>query len=86
MKLIMENWNRFLLNEAAKTAEELPEHVYITIKGNKNLFHVTYTDINGFSASKFAKELDIIKEFVFKWIYKFINRIFPWYGFFFRVI
>ena len=43
----MENWNRFLLNEAAKTAEELPEHVYITIKGNKNLFHVTYTDING---------------------------------------
>jgi len=27
--------------------------------------HITYTDINGFSASKFAKELDIIKEFVF---------------------
>ena len=26
---------------------------------------ITYTDINGFSASEFAKELDIIKEFVF---------------------
>jgi len=26
---------------------------------------ITYKDINGFSASEFAKELDIIKEFVF---------------------
>ena len=43
----MENWKRFLLNEAAKAAEELPEHVFITVKGDKDLFRVTYTDSSG---------------------------------------
>ena len=47
MKLIMENWKGFLLSEGAKGIADLPEGVYISVQGNKDLFQVSYTDEKG---------------------------------------
>ena len=46
MKLLFENWRKYLLTEAAKAPEDLPPDVYVRIK-KKGSGHIFYSDKNG---------------------------------------
>jgi len=52
MKLLLENWRGYLLNEGMKTVDDLPEGVYIAIKKTKFGLSVYYSDKDGATIPK----------------------------------
>ena len=47
MRLIMENFRRYLLTEAAKGLEDLPKNIYVTIREDDDSTTVHYSDYLG---------------------------------------